>query len=106
MRWVVPAVGGVLIAGAAVVLAVSWSRSGDPATTTCDHDALVATMQKAIAQADRNSADQVSPEMPAGCTADDMTQAMMEVSRSWHVMPNGTMMRAREHSDIETPTPQ
>jgi len=88
-----------MIAGAAVVLAFSWSRSGDSASGPCDRDALVATMRGAIAEADRDGADQVSPEIPADCTADDMTQAMMEVSRSWHVMPDGTMMRAGEHTD-------
>ncbi len=97
-RWLLPAFGAAVIALAALVAVFVWSQSGDSASGACDRDALVAAMQEAISQADHDGVDQMSPNMPDGCSPEDMMQAMTEVSRSWHAMPDGTIMRAAEHT--------
>jgi hypothetical protein len=98
-RWVIPGAGFEVVIAVAAVAGVVWVRSGDTSAVACDHAALVASMHAAISAAEHDGAESAVPRHVEGCTPDDMMQSMMEVSRSWHVMPDGTIMRAGRHRD-------
>jgi hypothetical protein len=91
----------VVIAGAVAIIAVvvgvvAWSASG--AEARCDHQALRAAMHERIGVAETRGMTQVHVDMPEACTDDDMADMMPEVSRSWHVMPGGALMRESMHT--------
>jgi hypothetical protein len=94
---VIAAVAAIVVVGALAVGVVAWNGSGSAAQ--CDHDQLAAAMHDSIEMAERGSHAQASVNMPDACGDDDMMEAVPGVSRSWHVMPGGTLMRAEHHSD-------
>jgi hypothetical protein len=96
-RWIATVTGLLAIAIAGSIVFVALIGTGDT-SAACDRDALVVAMRDAIAKADRAGVDQIAADRPEDCSAGDMMEAMLEVSRSWHVMPDGTMMRAPRHT--------
>jgi len=96
-RRIIAVVAAVALGGAATAGFVAFATGGG--ATRCDTDELAAAMHAAIARGDHAGAAQVPVELPAGCDADDMMALAPSVTRSWHVMPDGTMMRAAEHTN-------
>lgn len=97
-RWIIPAIGALVLMLAIGVAAFVWAGSGD-SEASCDRDALADAARNGIAAADRASDEQVTIEMGAGCDDADLEFVLPEVTRDWHVMPGGTLMRASEHTD-------
>lgn len=94
MRWM-------LLAGAAALILIAllagtfvWASGG---SASCDETALASAMQVGIATAERSGATEVTIAMPSGCKDLHMTDAMPMVSRTWHAMPGGVMMRQVKH---------
>lgn len=90
-----------IVAWAGVAVAVGlgvlvWSASGSDAS--CDDDRLIAAMRAAIEDAERSGDSQVAVDMPNGCTDDDLAAALPAVTRTWHVMPGGVLMREPTHT--------
>lgn len=94
-RWLMPGIGALVLAVAAVVGIAVWTQQGDSAT--CDHDALVQALHDGITQAEGQNKSSFEIERPAGCSDDDQAAAVAEVTRSWHMMPGGMMMREGAH---------
>jgi hypothetical protein len=92
---VIVIVAAVVVIGAVGAGVIAWSSSGSSAH--CDQDQLVAAMREAMDEAERGSQVQMPVRMPDACTDDDMAAAMPGVSRSWHPMPGGVMMREQQH---------
>ncbi len=95
MRWIFPSAAAVLAASAVVAGVVAFTTAGGKAD--CDETALASAMHEEIASAERAGELQSTIELPEGCADTHMMDAMPAVSRSWHVMPGGTMMRQPEH---------
>ena len=95
MRWVLPAAATAVMAGAVIIALVVFWAGGRGAD--CDHAALEAAMRQEIIDAERAGALQTSVVVPAGCHDDDLIDAMPGISRSWHAMPDGTLMRQPQH---------
>jgi len=93
---VIVVVVAVVVVGAVAAGIVVWNRSG--ASAQCDQAQLVAAMQDAMAEAERGGHVQMAVRMPSACSDDDMAAAMPGVSRSWHPMPGGVMMRESQHA--------
>ena len=91
------AVAAIVVMGAIAVSAFVWGTSGSAAP--CDPDQLAAAMRDSIQAAERQGDAQASVNLPEACDEEDMAEAMPAVSRTWHVMPGGMLMRAAEHSD-------
>jgi hypothetical protein len=94
MRWMLLAG-----AGAVILIAVStgvfvWASGG---SVSCDEAALESAMRAGIASAERSVAEEVTIEMPSGCKDLDLADAMPRISRAWHAMPGGVMMRQVDH---------
>jgi len=85
----------VMVVGAVAVGVVVWNGSGSAAQ--CNHGQLEAAMHDTIAMAENSGHGQASVNMPEACTDDDVAEAMPGVSRSWHPMPGGTLMRESHH---------
>lgn len=85
----------VAVVGAIAVGVVVWNGSGSAAP--CDHDMLAASMQDSIGMAERGGHAQAAVNMPEACTDDDVAEVMPGVSRSWHPMPGGMLMRESQH---------
>lgn len=94
---VVLAVAAIVVLGAIAVGVFVWSTSGSAAP--CDTDQLATAMRDSIQAAERQGDTQASVNLPEACDEEDMAEAMPAVSRTWHVMPGGMLMRAAEHSD-------
>lgn len=94
-RWLIPGVGAVVLAVAIVTGAVVWAQQGDAGT--CDRAALVTSISSGMEQAERDGRLQFEPERDAGCTDDDIADALFEMSSDWHVMPGGTVMKGGSH---------
>ena len=95
MKWLLAALAAVVVIGAVTAGLFSFAAGG---SAECDEAALAHDMTEAIASAERAGIDQTSVELPAGCSDDDMTAQMPAVSRSWHAMPGGLMMREPVHT--------
>jgi len=95
-RWLFPAVSGLVIVVAVGVGLVVWTQSGDSAA--CDRAQLSKALQAGIQAADQGSAATFELERPAACTEQDLADVVPEVTRSWHMMPGGAMMREARHT--------
>jgi hypothetical protein len=90
-----------MVAWAGVAVAVGlgvlvWTASGSDAS--CGDDRLIAAMQVAIEEAERSGDSRAAVDMPNGCTDDDLATALPAVTRTWHVMPGGVLMREPTHT--------
>lgn len=94
MRWMLLAGAGALILIALFAGAFVWASGGSAA---CDVAVLQSAMKAGIATAEQSGATEVTIVMPSGCKDVDLTDAMPKVSRTWHAMPRGVMMRQVEH---------
>jgi hypothetical protein len=81
------------VAGAVVV----WSGSGGEAA--CDESRLADAIEASISDAERDGRVQISVDMPDACDDADLETALPAVSRSWHVMPGGVLMREPTHGE-------
>lgn len=95
MRWELFAGTMVVIAGAIGAGAFVFASGG---SASCDEVALTVVMAERIALAEANGATEISVALPSGCADDDMVAAMPAVSREWHAMPGGVMMREGQHA--------
>lgn len=90
-RWSIP-VAGLLTLVIAIGLAVLfWPRGG--AAAPCDRTALAQSLREQVQRAEAQGMMQFRASMPAACHDADMNGVMAEVTRNWHAMPGGTMMR-------------
>jgi len=92
----------VVIATAVVVIAAGagvlvWTSTGGEAS--CDEQGLIEAIEAGIGAAERDGRSQVSLDMPDACDDDDLGAALPAVSRTWHVMPGGVLMREPTHSE-------
>jgi hypothetical protein len=94
-KWLAPALGAIVLVIAVVVGAAIWSQKGDGGS--CDHALLTAVLTDAIKQADQRGQVQFDIVRPAHCNEDDLAGVVPEVTRSWHMMPGGGMMRETSH---------
>jgi hypothetical protein len=95
-RWIIPTFGLVVLVLAIGIAAVSWTRGGDGAP--CDRAALAAEMRRQVTAAEGAGASQFTMSMPDGCADADLVATGPEVTRTWHTMPGGMMMRAPSHA--------
>jgi hypothetical protein len=77
-----------------------WALSGGGGS--CDRALLEAVLRDEIAQADRDRQPQFEIARPAHCGEDDLAGVVPEVTRAWHMMPGGVVMREASHA---TPSP-
>jgi hypothetical protein len=107
-KWLAPVLGGVALVVAAAVGAVVWAQSGGSGGT-CDRTAMAAQMRNTMTMAEQQGHSMANMPMPAHCNTGDMAAMMPEVSRTWHMMPDGTMMQQPSHmggaAAGATPTP-
>lgn len=107
-KWLAPVLGGAVLLVAAVVGVVVWAQGGDGGGS-CDRASMATQMRDSIAMAEGRGQSTVGMTMPAHCGIDDMSALMPEVSRTWHMMPDGTMMRQPSHmpgsAASSTPSP-
>jgi hypothetical protein len=94
MRWMLLAVAGALTLLALFAGAFVWASGG---SASCDETALASAMHDGIASAEQSGAIELTIEMPSGCKDHHMMDAMPAVSRTWHAMPGGMMMREAQH---------
>lgn len=94
MRWMLLAGAGSLILIALLTGAFVWASGG---SASCDETALASAMHDGIASAEQSGAIEFTIEMPSGCKDHHMMDAMLAVSRTWHAMPGGLMMREARH---------
>ena len=85
----------VIVATVAGVLV--WTSSGGEAS--CDEQGLIDAIEAGIAAAERDGRAQVSVDMPEACDDEDLSAALPAVSRTWHVMPGGVLMREPAHTE-------
>ncbi len=97
-RWIVPAIGALVLSVAIVAGALIWAGSSG-SEASCDRNALADAARDGIAAAERADDQQVTIEMGDGCGDADLEFVLPEVTRDWHVMPGGTLMRASQHSN-------
>jgi uncharacterized membrane protein len=86
----------VVVLSALAVAFVAWNRSAPAAT--CDEDALAVAIERGIGSAEHGGIDVVAVGMPVHCAGDDVGVVLPRVSRSWHAMPDGTIMRQGTHT--------
>lgn len=97
MRVLMVAVGGAVVVGAVSIGALAWTSGG---SASCDTAALESAMHDGVARGEHlPQGTEVRITMPDGCGDADMAAAMPAVSRTWHVMPGGAMMRQPQHAD-------
>jgi hypothetical protein len=96
-RWLFPAVSGLVIVVVAGLGLVVWTQSGDSAA--CDRAQLAQALRDGIQAADQQGKGTFSVERPAACTEQDLSDIVPEVTRSWHMMPGGKMMREAQHTE-------
>lgn len=94
--WLLPGIGVAAVGGAAVVAAVVFSSGSGSAQ--CDTQALATAMRSGLAAAEQRGMAQMTIEMPPNCGDGDMMRMMASVSRSWHAMDGGVMMRQSRHT--------
>lgn len=96
-RLVFPAV-AVAAVGAVITVGVVAFGAGD-SSASCDSHALEQAMHGGISDAERHGHHDIVIEIPAGCTDADLELTMPRISRDWHVMPGGVLMREGQHTD-------
>jgi hypothetical protein len=84
-----------LVVAAGVVAGV-WALHGGGGS--CDRALLEAVLRDEVAQADRDRQAQFDIVRPAHCGEDDLAGVVPEVTRAWHMIPGGVMMREASHS--------
>lgn len=94
-RWLIPTFGLIVLVLAIGVAAVSWTRGGG---ASCDRTALAATLRPEVQAAEAAGVEEFVVTMPEGCKDADLQSVVPEVTRSWHAMPGGSMMRAPSHA--------
>jgi hypothetical protein len=99
-NWLAPALVVVALVVAGSVGAGVWALSGGGGS--CDQSLLEAVLRDEIAQADRGRQAQFDIARPPHCGEDDLAGVVPEVTRAWHLMPGGVMMREASHA---TPSP-
>lgn len=95
-RWMAPVLGALALVAAAGVGAFIWEQSGDGGS--CDRALLAAVLGDGIHQADQRGQAQFDVVRPAYCNEDDLAGVVPEVTRSWHMMPGGILMREPSHT--------
>jgi len=95
-RWLIPVAGIALTAVAVSGGVAVWTASGG-AGANCDRAALAQSIADGTRQADTAGAAQFMAGATAGCRDEEMRSAMEELTREWHMMPGGMMMRSPDH---------
>ncbi len=95
-RWLIPAGGSAVLVIAAVIGMVVFASGGG--TASCDRDALAAAVRGGIETAQDGDLQFTVP-MPDGCEYEDLLMAAQEMTREWHAMPGGVIMREAQHTD-------
>lgn len=95
-RWLIPTVGLVVLVLAIGIAAVSWTRGSSDAS--CDQAALAANLRQDLQTAESAGVNEFPVTMPSGCKDADLQAVVPEVTRNWHAMAGGTMMRAPSHT--------
>lgn len=96
-RWRI-AVAGIALTAAVVGGAVAvWAVGGDNGAT-CDTAALSQSLADDMGRADAEGMTQFMPRTSPGCGEAEMRMAMQEITRDWHMMPGGMMMRSPDHT--------
>jgi len=95
-RWIIPTAGLAVLVLAIGIAAVSWTRGGDGAS--CDRATLASEMRQQLRTAEGAGSSQFTMSMPEGCGDTDVMGLVPEVTRTWHAMPGGVMMRAPSHA--------
>jgi hypothetical protein len=96
MKKLLPALAAFAVIGAVVAGIFVWTASGDAAR--CDDAQLTDTIATSIASAERDGRPQVTFDLPEACDDDDVAYALPAVSRDWHAMPGGILMREASHT--------
>lgn len=96
MKKLLPALAAFAVIGAVVAGIFVWTASGDAAR--CDDAQLRGVIETGIASAERDGRPQVLLDLPEACDDDDVAYALPAVSRDWHTMPGGTLMRESLHT--------
>lgn len=94
--WLAPVLGALALVVAASVGAIVWAQKGDGGT--CDRVLLAAVLGDGAQKAEQRGASQFDIVRPARCGEEDLASVLPEVTRAWHMMPGGTMMRATSHT--------
>lgn len=95
-RWLIPAAGVALTAAAVGGGMAVWVAGGDEGAR-CDRVALAQSISDGVRRADAAGAAQFMPDATAGCRDEEMLAAIQEITRAWHMMPGGMMMRSPDH---------
>lgn len=96
VKWLAPAVGVVVLAVAAGVGAVIWAQGDDAAT--CNRSALSAVLRDGVARAEQTGQVQFDVSRPPDCSESDLADVLPEVTRVWHMMSGGLIMREPSHT--------
>jgi hypothetical protein len=99
-KWLAPVLGALALVIAASVGAIVWAQKGD--SGTCDRALLAAVLSDGAQNANQRGEAQFDVVRPARCAEDDLASVLPEVTRAWHMMPGGTMMREPSHT-ADTP---
>jgi hypothetical protein len=83
------------IAALGVAVAV-WAGTSS-SSASCDDAVLTDAARHTIARAESAGATEGNVAMPEGCDDGDLEMALLEVTRSWHAMPGGVVMREDTH---------
>ena len=97
-RWMIP-MAGIALAAAAVGGGVAVWATSDDHGAGCDRAALSQAITDGMHRADVDGANQFMPDATAGCRDDEKFAVMQELTREWHMMPGGMMMRSTDHLD-------
>lgn len=95
-RWRIAVAGIALTAAVAGEAVAVWAMSGDEAAA-CDPAALSRSLADDMQRAGAEGDTQFMPRTSPGCGEADMRMAMQEMTRDWHMMPGGMMMRRPDH---------
>jgi hypothetical protein len=95
-RWLVPGAGALVLIVAVALGVYVWSTAGD-AAASCDQAALDQSLRDGIRAAGQQGATQFTLDRPAGCTDTDIEDAVPAVTRTWHAMAGGILMREAAH---------
>jgi len=96
-RWLIPAAGVALTTAAVGGGVVVWTAGSGG--IDCDRAALAQSIAEGTRQSDADGTAQFMPAATAGCSEEEMLDTMQEITREWHMMPGGMMMRSLDHAD-------
>jgi hypothetical protein len=95
-KWLAPAIGAVALVVAVAVGVVVWAQPGGGGS--CDRTLLSTALSDGIQAANQQAKAQFEVARPAACTEDDIASVLPEVTRVWHMMPGGILMREPSHT--------